>query len=168
MILVRQISFSLRKSPIVAYKRCVENRAEMQNPNDVRDRLLSIQRSLEAAKKPISILIVEDDENDAQILRMKLDSIGIPSMLTKSGEMATQRVQYTRFDIVFLDWKLLGKSGLSTLTDIKRNSPGTIVIVLTGYPNSDNIAAALETGAAAIMSKPITDEQLKLIFAVTP
>ena len=144
----------------------MDTKAEM-NPTDERERLLSIQRSLEASKKPLSILIVEDDDHDSAFIRGKLDSIGIPSMVCRYGEVAAKRVRHTRFDIIFLDWKLLGQSGLSTLADIKRASPATIVIVLTGFASHDNVAAALNGGAAAIMSKPITDEQLKLIFAVS-
>ena len=166
MILVRQISFLLRKSPIVPYKNSVDD-TEMQNPTDERTRLLSIQRDLEAIKKPVSVLIVEDDDNDSHYVRAKLDTIGIASMCCRDGALASKRVQHTRFDIIFLDWKLIGQDGLSTLGEIKRNSPKTIVIVLTGYPSSEGLATALESGAAAIMSKPITDEQLKLIFAVS-
>lgn len=139
----------------------------MQNPTDERERLLSIQRSLEAVKKPLSVLIVEDDDNDSHFVREKLDSLGIASMCCRDGAFASKRVQHTRFDIIFLDWKLIGQNALSTLAEIKRNSPTTIVIVLTGYPGADGLAKALESGAAAIMSKPITDEQLKLIFAVS-
>lgn len=161
-----RISFLLRESPIVPYKISVDDTA-MQNPTDERTRLLSIQRSLEAVKKPVSVLIVEDDDNDSHYVRAKLDTLGISSMCCRDGALASKRVQHTRFDIIFLDWKLIGQDGLSTLGEIKRNSPTTIVIVLTGYPNAENLGAALEGGAAAIMSKPITDEQLKLIFAVS-
>lgn len=135
------------------------------NPEQQRKSLLAIQQSL-VARESVSVLIVDDSVNDAEITSNQLALHGIQTSIAPSGDVAFQMVQSNGFVVVFLDWRLIGRSGLETLKQIKRASQGCSVIVLTGVATDQDVGIALENGAAAVMSKPLTDEQIELIFGL--
>lgn len=135
------------------------------NPEQQRKSLLAIQQSL-TDRKSISVLIVDDSIDDAEITRDRLSQHNIQTSIAPSGDVAFQMVQSNGFVVVFLDWRLIGRSGLETLKQIKQASHGCAVVVLTGVATDQDVGIALENGAAAVMSKPLTDEQIELIFGL--
>ncbi len=69
------------------------------------------------------------------------------------------------FDVVILDVKMPKMDGITTLKKIKKKSPLTEVIMLTGYGSVDSGVKGLQLGAYNYMMKPAPlDELLKQIF----
>lgn len=135
----------------------------MIDPEEQRKRLLAIQDSL-SERTDFPVLIVDDDEQDLFLTHAKLKEINVNSVTVKSGEVASEMIKQGGFAMIFLDWKLSGTSGLNTLKLVKAKCPDCIVIILSGVTSQDDSLTALKNGAAAVMSKPITDEQIRLIF----
>jgi len=72
-------------------------------------------------------------------------------------------LEHNDFSVVFMDWRMVGKTGVEALKTL-RNTSSAHLIVLTGLATDDDAAMALAHGAAAVMAKPLTDEHIKLIF----
>jgi DNA-binding NarL/FixJ family response regulator len=79
-----------------------------------------------------------------------------------SAEDALERVRSERWDLVLLDIRLSGRSGLDALPDIKAACPGLCVVVLSGLPERPYAAAALRIGAAAFVCKERAPEDLTM------
>jgi len=116
-----------------------------------------------------SILQVEDDENDAFLIRQLFKDTGImnPIRVVTDGQMTmdylagtgrfTDREQYPMPCLVLLDLKLPGKSGLEVLAwirqqpDLKR----LVVIVFTSSALPADVNRAYDLGANSFIVKPV-------------
>jgi CheY-like chemotaxis protein len=123
-----------------------------------------------------SILLVEDNEDDALLIEYALKEAGVrnPLYLVETGEEAisylsgrdkyTDRAQYPIPRVIFLDLKLPGKSGHDVLDWMQRQpSLEQIVrVVLTGSDDPADLKRSYELGANSYLTKPLTTEQLTL------
>ncbi len=83
----------------------------------------------------VRILIVEDNrffrESFKEVLQERLPSITVEE--AGSGEEALQRIKETPPDLIFLDMRLTGMSGLELAKKIKDDFPRVRIAMLTGY-----------------------------------
>ena len=129
-------------------------------------RLLDIQRALSKTDS-VSVLVVDDCAEDGQLAKEKLQEFDLDVAVTYDCEIATQMLAHNGFSVVFMDWKLVGKTGLDALRALKLVSHAHI-IVLTGGISDPDVSLALSNGASAVMSKPLTSESVRLIFGTEP
>ena len=100
-------------------------------------------------------LIVEDNDNFRQTLRSLLDS-RFPSMtIEEAGEggEALEKVHAFDPDLIFMDIKLPGESGLELSRRIRRFNPEVKIIILTSYDFPEYREAARNGGADHFISK---------------
>lgn len=116
--------------------------------------------------EPISILIVEDNESDAELVAEGLGGGDIPVQLhvVKDGRSALELLRHRgggdadeRPDLMLLDLNLPRFSGFETLAELKadedlRRIP---VVVLTTSKSQREINRSYELGAAAVLNKPL-------------
>jgi len=69
------------------------------------------------------------------------------------GEETVRRVRELKPDVVLMDLVMPRKNGIEATAEIKRDRPGTKVLVLTTFSNADDIAQALEAGADGALLK---------------
>ena len=74
------------------------------------------------------------------------------SLLEQAGESA--------WDMILTDIKMPGRSGLDVLADLSRIAPGTPVIILTAFPESEYGTRALQHGAAGFINKAHVSTEL--------
>ena len=77
-----------------------------------------------------SILVVDDEKNQREILETILSSEGYDVTTASSGEAAMKFVQSRRFDLVLTDLKMTGMSGLDLLKELTNFDKSIIVILL--------------------------------------
>lgn len=77
-----------------------------------------------------------------------------------SGTEALAKIKKTHYDGVILDIKMPVKNGLETLSEIKSLSPGTKVIIVTGYQSVETAAKAIKLGASDYITKPFESREL--------
>ncbi len=83
------------------------------------------------------------------------------------GEEAVRLTSEEDLDIVIMDIALPKLNGIEATKQIKENSPGTAVLVLTAYDDDEYVFALLEAGAAGYLLKDVsTDELVEAIRAV--
>jgi two-component system CheB/CheR fusion protein len=118
-------------------------------------------------RKQVRVLVVEDNRDSAESLRMLLSSQGYDVTLAFSGTEGVELAHRARPDVVVCDIGLPGMDGYAVARAL-RNDPGTRrvrLIAVTGYGQEGDRSRALESGFDTHLVKPADPESLlSLIF----
>ena len=107
-----------------------------------------------------SILVVDDEKSQREILEMILSGEGYDVTTASSGEAALKFVADRRFDLVLTDLKMTGMSGLELLKELTDFDKSIIVLLLTAHGTVDSAVDALRLGAFDYLQKPYDREKL--------
>ncbi len=107
-----------------------------------------------------SILVVDDEKGQREILEMILSGEGYDVTTASSGEAAMKFVADRHFDLVLTDLKMTGMSGLDLLKELTDFDKSIIVILLTAHGSVDSAVDALRLGAFDYLQKPYDSEKL--------
>jgi DNA-binding NtrC family response regulator len=107
-----------------------------------------------------SILVVDDEKNQREILETILSGEGYDVSTASSGEAAMKFVETRRFDLVLTDLKMTGMSGLDLLRKLTDFDKSIIVVLLTAHGTIDSAVDALRLGAFEYLQKPYDSEKL--------
>lgn len=111
--------------------------------------------------EPMNILVVDDEQEICKIFSKWLSSEGHRVKSALTGKKAIDLVKKKYFDIVFLDIVMPGISGVDTLEEIKRISPKTKAIMITGRFIDKNLLNELrQKGASGFLQKPFKMEDI--------
>jgi PAS domain S-box-containing protein len=113
-------------------------------------------------KKRIRVLVVEDNHDSAESLRMLLATHGYEVTIAYSGTEGVAAAQRARPDVVVCDIGLPGMDGYAVAKAIRRDpaTAGTRLIAVTGYGQDDDQARAMESGFDTHLVKPADPERL--------
>jgi len=120
--------------------------------------------------KDTAILVVEDDEQTAELLRDNLKEQGYRVTIAKSSHDALEIVEQIRFDLVFLDANLPSMNGLELYLAIKKITPSAVAIMISDMEKEfEEIAReAVQRNAYTIVRKPLDiDHVLGLLKWIT-
>lgn len=106
------------------------------------------------------ILVAEDEEITLKHLLNSLRQQGYEAEGFSDGASALQRFDSLSFDLLITDVKMPGMSGIELLNEIKRRSPDTDVILLTGFGTIGSAVAAVKSGAHDYITKPFDLDEL--------
>lgn len=112
----------------------------------------------------IHILIVDDDALVRKSLCELLSFEGHRCVAAGNGAEALMKLKESSFDILISDMKMPGMEGMELLRTAKRDFPDTAVIMITGFGSVDNAVAAMREGALDYITKPINDDEIKLVI----
>jgi DNA-binding NarL/FixJ family response regulator len=109
-----------------------------------------------------TVIIVEDNEGlRRQLLRILESAPDIQCAgAFVSAEVALPEILEQKPDVVLMDIKLPGMSGIQCVAEIKKAIPNTQVIMVTVYEDSERIFRALKAGANGYLIKSSPPEQL--------
>ncbi len=107
-----------------------------------------------------SILVVDDEKNQREILETILSGEGYDVTTASSGEAAMKFVADRHFDLVLTDLKMTGMSGLDLLKELTDFDKSIIVILLTAHGTIDSAVDALRLGAFEYLQKPYDKDKL--------
>lgn len=103
---------------------------------------------------PIHVLLVDDEAEFAVSVAKVLRRRGLEVTVAPDGDAALAAVIRTAFDAILLDVKLPGRDGLEVLGEMKRLTPETQIILLTGHLSVTEEQDGLRCGAFAYLLKP--------------
>lgn len=107
-----------------------------------------------------SILVVDDEKSQREILEMILSGEGYDVTTASSGEAALKFVADRHFDLVLTDLKMTGMTGLDLLKELAAQDSSVMVILLTAHGTVDSAVDALRLGAFDYLQKPYDREKL--------
>jgi DNA-binding NtrC family response regulator len=116
---------------------------------------------LEPAAEHPRILIIDDDRAFRVGTGALLADEGYEVETASGGEEGLARLQQDHFELVLLDLKMGGRSGLSVLEEIRRSGNAVPVLMLTGYGTVDTAVQALKLGADDYITKPCDNQALR-------
>jgi DNA-binding NtrC family response regulator len=112
-----------------------------------------------------TILVVEDKESLAQMLKETLELGGYEVIIASDGAEGIKRVKDSRVDVVLTDLKLPKKNGLEVLKASNDKNPLVPVIVMTAYGTIETSVNAMKMGAFDFITKPLDTDYLQLLIA---
>ena len=107
-----------------------------------------------------AILIVEDDEDLVELLKIYLHEQEHRTLFARDGEEAMQIISMEKVDLLLLDMQLPKMSGLDVLTQLKKSKSKIPVIAMSASVDGDDKAQALAAGCSEYLLKPIQDTLL--------
>lgn len=112
----------------------------------------------------LNLLIVDDERAVREAAREAALVLGYRAAASDSADQAMRLLESQSIDVVLLDMKLPGASGLEILRQIKSRRPDIEVIVITGHGTVESAVQAMKAGAYDFMTKPFSLEELKLLL----
>ncbi len=112
----------------------------------------------------LNLMIVDDDRAVRKALQDIGLSFGFTTFVADSAEHAFRLLEAQVIDVLLLDLRLPGASGLEALREIRQRWPDVIVVIVTGYGTVHSAVHAMKNGAYDFVTKPFTGEVLKALF----
>jgi DNA-binding response OmpR family regulator len=106
------------------------------------------------------ILVIEDDPTVGQYVKRGLEEHRCAVDLTTDGEEGERRASSEAYDLIVLDMRLPGKSGIDVLHSLRAKGFERPVLVLTAQDAVDAKVATLRAGADDYVTKPFAFEEL--------
>ena len=110
---------------------------------------------------PAKILVVDDEEQIAQLLAGILKSDGHDAEYVTDGEAALERLRGGGFDLLMTDLRMPRMDGMRLIREAKGVDPDVDALVMTAYASTDTAVNALRTGVSDYLSKPFGLEQVR-------
>ncbi len=85
----------------------------------------------------------------------------IETAMAESGEQALEMIEQSMPDILLLDHKLPGMSGLDVLEQIQDKTDRMLTVMITAYASLETAVTAIKRGAYDFLAKPFTPKELK-------
>ncbi|HQE79216.1 MAG TPA: sigma-54 dependent transcriptional regulator [Syntrophorhabdaceae bacterium] len=111
-----------------------------------------------------SILLVEDDNNQREIIKTILTKEGFYVEDTDSGKKALELVKGSAFDIVLTDLRLPDIDGTEILKEVKNINRPCQVIIITAFGSIPSAVEATKLGAFYYLEKPFEKDQLLIVI----
>ena len=115
------------------------------------------------------IMVVDDEDGMRLTLEGIIEDEGYDVTGVKDGYQAIELAKEADLGLIFLDVKMPGINGVETYKEIKKISPDTVVVLMTGFSVEDLVKEAIEEGAYAVIYKPFDMHQIMdIVQAVLP
>jgi len=113
-------------------------------------------------REDINVLIVDDEKNLTLAMRRLLSAEGYRAEVAASGEFALEAIKELPFDVILLDVNMPGMNGLETFKKLRKVSPKSKVIMITGYGKTLKalVEEARELGVHSVIDKPFKINQI--------
>ena len=115
-------------------------------------------------KRQHSILVIDDEEQMLDSLRLNLQQAGYSVSTARSGEEALALFDGGNFDLVLCDLQLPEMHGMDVLKNLKEKAASTEVIIISAYGSIENAVEATKSGAFHFVEKPFEFDELQLLI----
>lgn len=113
--------------------------------------------------KSLSILVVDDDQDNAHSLAELFEIEGHQVTVAHTGQAAIDAYMVRSFDLAFMDVMMPGKNGVESFLEIRRMKPQARIFMMTGYSVEELLRQAVKGGALGVLEKPFeADEVLRM------
>ncbi len=109
-----------------------------------------------------SILIVDDDRNLLELMRMRLESANYEVTTAQDEQEAKDAAKIGVFDLAVIDLQLVHQDGISLMEELRVTCPDLPVIILTAHGSIESAVEAMKRGAHTYLTKPFDARELLL------
>lgn len=109
---------------------------------------------------PFSVLLIDDEVDFVDVLAVRLARRGLTVRQEHTAEDGLEALAADPADVVVLDVRLPGMTGVQALERIKARFPAIEVVMLTGYADTETSVRVLELGAFDYLVKPVAIDEL--------
>lgn len=114
------------------------------------------------ASNKLSVLLVEDEENLHDALKLNLELEGYEITSAFDGQQAIQKIEQEYFDLIIMDVMLPGIDGISVTEHIRLQNNDVPILILSAKNTSADRVTGLKKGADDYLTKPFNLEELLL------
>lgn len=107
-----------------------------------------------------NILLIDDEEAFVTTLQERLEMRGFSPRIALNGKSGLEMIEAEPPDVVVLDLRMPGMSGIEVLKVIRRQWPGMPVIMLSGHGSDQDFESCVNLGASRYHKKPLDIEVL--------
>jgi DNA-binding NtrC family response regulator len=115
-------------------------------------------------KDRLCIMIVDDESIVRESFKRWFEKSGHRVLTAASGAEALRRLEAEPIDLLFVDIKMPGMSGLELLDRVSADFPDASVVIITAYGSIDTAVNAMKKGASDYLLKPFKPDQLDLVL----
>jgi DNA-binding response OmpR family regulator len=108
-----------------------------------------------------SVLLVEDDRDIAELIRVNLLELGVITTVQDQGDKALQMALDNDYSLIILDVMLPGVSGLDICRQVREKKSSQAIIMLTAKSSETDRVLGLELGADDYITKPFSVRELQ-------
>lgn len=106
-----------------------------------------------------NVLVIDDEVNILKMIDLSLSSQDYKTEIFSKPQEALLRVQEKFFDMAFIDLKMQPMNGLEVLTELKKISPETTVVLMTAHGSIETAVEAIKKGAYDYITKPFSHKE---------
>lgn len=106
------------------------------------------------------ILVVDDDSNLLEVIKMRLESADYEVVTALREEDAVENAREQSFDLSIVDLQLASRDGISLMEEIHQTQPDIPVIILTAFGSIESAVEAMKRGASSYLTKPFDPREL--------
>jgi methylenetetrahydrofolate dehydrogenase (NADP+)/methenyltetrahydrofolate cyclohydrolase len=108
-----------------------------------------------------TILVVDDEQATRDTCCQVLTKDGYRAEMAEDGFSGLQKIREMKPDLVLVDLRMPGMSGMELLRKVGDVDPGIVSVVITAYANSKKTIEEIKENADDLLTKPFTPEQLR-------
>ncbi|HXV81998.1 MAG TPA: response regulator, partial [Candidatus Binatia bacterium] len=108
------------------------------------------------------ILVVDDDANLLELVKMRLESAGYEVTAMLEGGEALAAIKMQSFDLCLLDLMLSDRDGIALMQEVHGVNPDLPAIILTAHGTIESAVEAMRKGAYSYLAKPFEPQDLLL------
>ncbi|MEW6040505.1 MAG: response regulator, partial [Elusimicrobiota bacterium] len=109
------------------------------------------------------ILVIDDEEGIRDLLTYELTQRGYIVSVAEDSRSGIEKIKKEKFELVILDIKMPGLSGIETIEQIKELNPEIEMIMLTGYATIETAIECMKKGAYNYITKPFNVDELSIL-----
>ncbi|OQX85727.1 hypothetical protein B6D60_07360 [candidate division KSB1 bacterium 4484_87] len=115
-------------------------------------------------KKPINVLVVDDDPQFRHLLDKALEKVGYTVMTAVDGVEAFDLFQKNKFDLVITDVLMPNVDGIELVKSIKNENPWVPVILISGFEEESSVRKKLKRDDIYFLKKPFSLRDLDRVI----
>src|ERR671938_1232343 len=113
----------------------------------------------------LRVLFVDDETSLREFMRSELPRLGHEVTVCPDGRAALKVLEKSTFDAAILDLRMPGMTGIEVLEHLKRVSPDTEAVVMTGHASTETAIQAMRLGAFDYITKPCQLAEIEAVLA---
>jgi len=108
----------------------------------------------------MKILVVDDENIVLESCRKVLEADGHEVLLAASADQALEMIRDEPPALLLVDIKMPDHDGVYLIREVRKERPDIPIVLMTGYTTKETVAEAAQVGAATLLAKPFTPDEL--------